>query len=77
MGGAGDVHPFRQPANSSRRILTHHVGCKRVRCQPSPDSGVRGLDSSDLTESDKVTCGRACGMGNVVVTMFGKCNLPQ
>lgn len=77
MGGAGDAHAFRQPASSSRRILTRPVGYKRVRGQPSPDSGVRGSDSSDLTGSDKVTCGRACGMGNVVVTMFGKCNLPR
>lgn len=59
------------------RTLTHHVGFEGVGGQPSPDARVKGLDSSDLMGSGKVTGGRACGVGNIVVTIFRNCNLQQ
>ena len=59
------------------RPLTHHVGFERVGGQPSPDSREKELDSSDLMGSGKATGGRACGVGNIVVTIFRNCNLQQ
>ena len=59
------------------RSLTHPVGLRRVGDQPSPDSRMKGLDSSDLMGSGKVTGGRACGVGNIVVTIFRNCSLQQ